>query len=300
MSIIVRIQGGLGNQLFQYAFGRGVASRLQTGLLIDRTTLDSPKYDPHKIHRGYSLSHFNIKVRFAKDSDLFGFIWMRKHYKTFDRLYRSVRFKRVILPFYYPEQTFAFDRKVFSAGKNTYFDGYWQTEKYFKHIGDEIRQELTLTKAFSAGSQEISDRIRKTNAISLHVRRGDYISDQTAAAYHGICSPAYYRNAVAYIAAHVISPHFFIFSDDYEWSVQHFKSLPYAVTCVPGSAHTDFEDVALMSQCKHHIIANSSLGWWGAWLNPSTEKITIAPKQWFANVPKGDTRDLRPENWIKL
>ncbi|HEY4494538.1 MAG TPA: alpha-1,2-fucosyltransferase [Candidatus Paceibacterota bacterium] len=306
MKIIVRIQGGTGNQLFQYAFGRGTASFLSkklgksVELLIDKTTLDDARWDPHKIHRKYSLGLFHTKITFAKDSDFFGFVWIRKHYKIFDRFYNFLRLKRFFLPFYYPEQTFTFDKNVFERTKNTYFDGDWTTGKYFEHIADEIRNEIRPINPLSEPHQKILEEIRKTNAVSLHVRRGDYTTDPLAITYHGVCSPEYYKKAIAYIEEHVPSPHFFIFSDDYEWSKENFKFINHPVTCVKGSEGKDYEDMELVRECKHNIIANSTFGWWGAWLNPKKDKIMIGPKKWFANAPKGDTKDLLTDEWIKL
>lgn len=299
MAIIVRVHGGLGNQLFQYAFGRGVSSRLKTDLLIDRSPFLKSRYDPHVYHNKPCFAHLNIRVQFAKDSDMFGFVWLRKHRKFFDQFYDMLRLKRALLPFYYPERTFAFDPEVFSH-TNTYFDGYWQTEKYFKHRADELRAELAPAKPLSGYAQNMLNEIKRTNAISLHVRRADYVTDPNSSVFHGICSLEYYQHAIAYITQRIPSPHFFIFSDDYEWSVENFKFLNYPFTCVRGSEEKNYEDMHLMSRCAHHIIANSSFSWWGAWLNPRPDKIVIAPKVWFANAPKADTRDLLPDEWIKM
>lgn len=299
-TIIVRIQGGTGNQLFQYAFARGVASKLGTDFLIDKTSCDNNHWDPHKIHRKYSLDLYKTKINFAKDSDMFGFAWLRKHYKIFDNFYRILRLKRFFLPFYYPERTFAFDPNVFSIKRPTYFDGDWTTEKYFKHIEDEIREEITPIQPLPSYHQKIKERIQKTNAVSVHVRRGDYTTDPLAIKYHGICSQDYYKSAIKYIEENVSSPHFFIFSDDYKWSSNNFKYLKYPVTYIKGSEGKDYDDLSLMKECKHHIISNSTFGWWGAWLNPRKDKKVIAPKLWFKNAPKADTKDLLPKEWIKI
>ncbi len=294
MSIIIRLEGGLGNQLFQYAFARAVSSRLKTTFLFDWAPFNEYFY----VHK-YSMQHFNAKINFAKDSDMFGFVWIVRHYKFFNFFYKYIRFKKVLMPFYYPERTFAFDPAVFSKN-NTYFRGFWQTEKYFKDISDELRRELTLVSPMSNYSQKINTEIKKTNAISLHVRRAELVTNPVMTAFHGFCPPEYYEKAIEYIASKVESPHFFIFSDDYEWSKNHFKTLKYPYTCVKNKADKNYEDLMLMAQCKHHIIPNSSFGWWGAWLNQSKNKMVIAPKQWFANAPKSDTRDLLPNNYVTM
>ena len=181
-----------------------------------------------------------------------------------------------------------------------YLDGWWQTEKYFEEIGDELRKEITLIKPLSSYSKEIQDKIQNTNAISLHVRRADMVIDPHMANFHGTCTIDYYNKAIEFISKSVSSPHFFVFSDDYNWSVEHFKSIKYETTIIKNGADKNYEDIILMSKCKHHIIANSSFSWWGAWLNPNKNKIVIAPKKWFANAPKTNTKDLIPNNWIKL
>lgn len=293
--IIVRLTGGLGNQLFQYAFARSVSSRLKTDFRLDTSAFDTY----YKLHK-YSLGHFNIQERFAKDSDFFGFVWLRKRHKIFDASYAHLRLKSKLMPFYYPEQRFHFDPAVFSKN-GTYFDGFWQTEKYFSGIAPELRKELTLTKPLSAYSQNIFEKIKNSRAISIHVRRADYVTDRSANHTFGTCSMDYYQRAITHITRSKPSPHFFVFSDDYDWAVENFKSLPYPVTCVKNTAEKNYEDLTLMSSCAHHIIANSTFSWWGAWLNPNKNKIVIAPKQWFnSKKTTTDTKDIIPDGWIKL
>jgi len=293
--IIARLIGGLGNQLFQYAFARSVSSRLKTDFLLDA----SPFHTYYKLHK-YSLGHFNIKELFAKDSDFFGFVWLRNRQKIFDASYTRLRLKSKLMPFYYPEQMFHFDPSVFSKNK-TYFDGFWQTEKYFQEIAPELRKEITLKKPFSEYSQNIFEQIKKTPAVSLHVRRADYVTDPQANLIFGACSMEYYQRAIAHVTRHEPSPHFFVFSDDHAWAVENFKSLPYPVTCVKNTAEKNYEDLMLMSSCDHNIIANSTFSWWSAWLNQNKNKVVIAPKQWF-NTKKTttDTKDVIPDSWIKL
>ena len=297
MSIIVKTYGGLGNQLFQYAFARAISTRLKTDFLLDIDV--SPIYKDLRVHE-FSLGHFHTKILEAKSTNMLGFVWVKRHKKLFNFIYKYIRLKSKILPFYYPEKTYGFDPEVFTKGKNTYFDGFWQTEKYFKEIENEIRNEVTIVTPLSEYSQQISKNIKETDAVSLHVRRTDYITHAASNAFHGVCSPEYYREAIAHITSKVSSPHFFIFSDDYDWVVENFKFLQYPYTCIKNGPDKNFEDMTLMSQCTHNIIANSSFSWWGAWLNPKKDKIVIAPKRWFANSPKQNTKDLLPDNWIKL
>ena len=142
-------------------------------------------------------------------------------------------------------------------------------------------------------------RSMPSNAVSLHVRRGDYVSDPATNRFHGTCSPDYYRQAVDYVIGRAGVPHLFVFSDDQEWTR---ANLQFAVPRRSSSANPPdcgYRDMQLMARCRHHIIANSSFSWWGAWLNPSPEKIVVAPKQWFSS-PRNDTRDLVPPNWVRM
>lgn len=296
--IIVRLAGGLGNQLFQYAFARGVSSRLKTNFKLDATPFET-YYKHHK----YSLDNFSIKQTFAKDFDFFGFVWMRKHNSFFEIFYRYLRLKSKLLPFYRTERQFHFDPSVFTRD-NTYFDGSWVTEKYFKDIRSELLEELTINKPLSEYSNGILKEIQASTAISIHVRRADYITGSTFASapiIHGTCSMDYYMSAIKYITDKEHDPHFFIFSDDYEWSVENFKFLNCPVTCIKNGPEKNYEDIFLMSQCKHNIIANSTFSWWGAWLNRNATKIVIAPKKWF-NTQKSTTvtDDIIPGSWIRM
>jgi hypothetical protein len=293
--IITIICGGLGNQLFQYAFGRGVASKLKTDLSLTWIPWEEDPWE-------YSLDHFRTKGHIAKDYAMLGLVWMRKRRKKFNKIYgyaKRLHIDKIIFPLYYLEKEFTFNPRMFSKD-NTCFSGVWQSEKYFKHIEDEIRKEVSLIKPLSEYSQGIMDDIRKKNAVSLHVRRGDYISRPMSAAWHGICSSEYYKNAVEFISKKVPNPHFFLFSDDHKWVEENFKWLPFPLTCVKNPSDKNYEDMILMAACRHHVIANSSFSWWGAWLNPNKDKIVIAPKNWFANAPKNNTKDLLPEEWVKM
>lgn len=146
---------------------------------------------------------------------------------------------------------------------------------------------------------QIAEMISAAQAVSIHVRRGDYAQDRITQQVHGLCGLDYYDRAAQYIAAHVAAPHFFIFSDDMPWVKENLK-LSFPVTFVDhNNESSDYNDLLLMSLCDHHIIANSSFSWWGAWLSDSAEKIVIAPQMWFANS-NADTKDLLPDSWVRL
>ena len=206
MRIIVRIHGGLSNQLFQYALGRALSSKTQKELFL--TWVPFAK-DPWE----YCLPYFNIKGKMAKDSYLFGFVGLRKRQKLFDNLYhytKRLKLHRVLFPFYHVEKAFHFDPNILEKNGG-YFEGFWQTEKYFKNIEDDIRKEITLIKPLSGYSQKIMEMIRNSSAVSLHVRRGDYITRPDAAVFHGTCSLEYYKNAIEHISKKFLCLIFSIF-----------------------------------------------------------------------------------------
>ncbi|MEK7609632.1 MAG: alpha-1,2-fucosyltransferase [Patescibacteria group bacterium] len=297
MTVIIKTIGGLGNQLFQYAFARGISSHLETSFLLDIDT--SVVYKNERVHE-FSLQHFNVTIPMAKWYHMYGFVWLRRQKRLFNFIYHKLRLKKMFSSFYFIERLFCFDENVLSKGDGSYFEGFWNTEKYFKNIEKEIRKEIIINKPLSEYGQKINDEIMKKNSISLHVRRTDYVTHKISNEYHGTCSQEYYKNAIKYVAERVPSPHFFIFSDDYGWVVENFKFLQYPYTCIKNGPEKNYEDLTLMSKCKHHIIANSTFSWWGAWLNPKKDKIVIGPKQWFKNAPKANTVDLFPDGWIKL
>jgi hypothetical protein len=297
MPIIVKTIGGLGNQMFQYAFAKSVSRKLGTNFILDVDT--SVIHKGLRVHK-FCLGSFNTQVVKAEDSDMHGFVWLRRHKKVFNILYNSLRLKKIMFTFYYPEKKFSFDDGVFNQKDGTYFEGFWQTEKYFKDIEDELRKEFKVVAPLSSYSLEISDHIKQVNAVSLHVRRTDYVTHTTTNQFHGVCSPEYYKAAIDYIREKVSSPHFFIFSDDYEWITENFKHLGNQATFIKNGPDKNHEDLTLMSMCKHHIIANSSFSWWGAWLNAEKSKIVIAPKKWHNNAPKINTVDLLPNGWLKF
>jgi len=283
--IVTRLMGGLGNQMFQYAAGRRLALHRQTELKLDLSWLENEGKKATAV-RTYELDCFNIAQIFADPKDL-------SNRKGLLRSRKSDGEKISV----FNEDGFAFDKNVLNLPDNTLLSGYWQSEKYFKDIADTIRSDFTFMSPPKGKSLEIAERINNSTSISLHVRRGDYATNKETNVYHGLAPIEYYNAAVAKIMTTVQNPHFYVFSDDPEWTKEHIK-LRSPATYVDHNSK-GAEDMRLMSMCQHHIIANSSFSWWAAWLNPSTDKIVIAPKQWF-NLKTLDTSDLIPASWIRL
>ncbi|MFB3916263.1 MAG: alpha-1,2-fucosyltransferase [Terriglobales bacterium] len=291
--IIAQLNGGLGNQMFQYAFARAIAERRRTSVKLDFRALAADR------KRCYALGAWNISARTASAFELF-------RVRLTNRLQRKLRpaapyHERAIVR----EQAFTFDADALKAPLHCLLIGYWQSEKYFKDIEAVIRREFTLREEASAKSQETARAIRSSNSVFLHVRRGDFVFDPELQSAHGNCSAAYYQAAVDHVERNVSFPHFFVFSDDPRWASENLK-LRSPMTIVdhnpPGDGQApgrEHEDLWLMSQCKHAVLANSSFSWWGAWLNPARERIVIAPRQWFRSLPH-DTRDLIPDRWLRM
>jgi hypothetical protein len=289
--IITHIIGGLGNQLFQYAMARRITYKKNLVLKLDIS--DFPSY---KIH-GFRLNQFNITAEPASQDEIRQFI------KNRNRMYlRFVRTYNSFLPFtsrsYVEERFFAYDPETTKLADNIYLEGHWPSEKYFQDIEPVIRQELTLKEEMDVYHQDLKNQIADMESVSMHIRRGDYVTDPTANQVHGTCSLDYYQKAVDEIARSFEKPHFFIFSDDPEWALKNLK-ISFPMTVVKREGGRDYEDLILMSCCKNHIIANSTFSWWGAWLNPRKDKIVISPAKWYQGADY-NTKDLLPGSWITI
>ena len=199
----------------------------------------------------------------------------------------------------YREPHFHFDPSFASLKAPVHLMGYWQSPRYFGEIADVLRRDFTPLTPLDPANAAVAAQIDACDSVSLHVRRGDYVANPTTAKYHGICSIDYYQSAIALMRRKVASPHLFVFSDDPDWVRDNLAFDVPTTFVAANSADHGYRDMQLMTRCKHHILANSSFSWWGAWLNPSSDKIVIAPKNWFA-APGIDTRDLVPEAWIRL
>jgi hypothetical protein len=280
--------GGLGNQMFQYAAARSLSLQKKTRLYLDHSFLDRESTG-HYTYRRYELNAFSIKANRAKSFQLFPFPFVKK--------YPSLR---SFLPFiYFKEPHIEYTPMLFKEGRSIYLDGYWQCEKYFSPYEKQIREDFQFKSSLTGENKKISDQIINTNAVAVHIRRGDYITNNSINATHGTCSLAYYQQAIGVLQSKFQNLHFFFFSDDIEWAKQNFNSLKNSYFISNNKNENSFYDLQLMSLCNHFIIANSSFSWWGAWLGKHKDKVVIAPAKWF-NTDEHNTKDLLPESWIKL
>ena len=184
------------------------------------------------------------------------------------------------------------------TSRKVYLDGYWQSEKYFAEITNILRKDLCLRDPLHPINADYAQQIRSNKAVSLHIRRGDYLEPNYSKVFYH-CDEAYYRNAMDLILRNYPDAHFFVFSDDLEWAKQNLAVYSKISYIENNSLKRDWEFIYLMSLCQHHIIANSSFSWWGAWLNENPDKMVIAPQKWFIS-PQKNTADLIPSTWVRL
>lgn len=295
--IVTELISGLGNQLFQYAAGLALAKKHNTTLFIDKTwfDLEIEKQTP----RNYGLTPFCIDAKIA-DEKLIKQYTEPGYHGIFNRIANKLDSMR---PYYlrrvYKEPHFHYDANFHKAGNNTYLTGYWQCEKYFLNAEKEVRASFQLKNNLSGLNLELKNKIANCMAISIHVRRTDMVNHPEVIKTHGACTLDYYLAAVNQISLGLEAPTFFVFSDDPQWCKENLH-INFPVVYIDHNQGDDaYLDMHLMSLCKHHVIANSSFSWWGAWLNPSTDKRVIAPKRWFASDDK-DTKDIIPVSWTRI
>lgn len=309
--ITTKLIGGLGNQMFQYAIGRNLAKKNNTKVYMDLSGYKNQ--NPGDTPRDYALGIFNVQENFADEKDVKKY-QINKYQKKFKKIFGADN-GHVL------EIGLQFKPEILESKDNSYLEGYWQSEKYFVDSADIIRQDFSLKNPLPENVEVLEKNISATNSVSIHIRRGDYITNKNAQAHHGSCDLDYYKKAIGIIKDKVngvtrqgesrservspgvegglitSEPHFFVFSDDIDWCKENFKL--DNITFVSDDKIKDYEEMYLMSKCKHNIVANSSFSWWGAWLNTNLDKIVIAPQKWLNN-PKENTQDICPDSWTKI
>ena len=283
--IISQIQGGLGNQMFQYAIGRHLSCIHQTKLILDLSYYDKKRY------REFLLDNFRTKIF--------------KVYQTRKERNRGLfinKIKSLILSnnlMEIDERNLKNGEFNFSVSNYYYLKGYWQSQENFIESSELIKKDFRLKSSRKIKNSRWYKKINNKNSVSIHVRRGDYVSDEVTNSFHGIIGLEFYKAAMKLIRKKIDSPVFFIFSDDIEWCQKNFK-LRDGLNFV-DEKWEDFYDLKLMSLCSHNIIANSTFSWWAAWLNSNSSKIIICPKKWFNNDLKNNmSNNLIPHNWISI
>lgn len=278
--------GGLGNQMFQYAAARSRADELRLDLVLDGRYVERKSQ-----HTGLAIDRFNVRARHIKPQEVKAFSEPKI------RLARWL--KRLVRPVQavFWETGFAFDRALGQQPAGTLLSGFWQSEQYIR-AHDQIRQDLQLTATLGSSAQAMAELITSCSSVALHVRRGDYLKDEKTMARYGLCSMEYYNQALSYVLAKIEGAKVFVFSDDPQWVKSNLK-VPQDTCFVSSPSISAEEDLMLMSQCQHQIIANSTFSWWGAWLNQNCDKIVVAPCPWFDDATIS-AQDLIPASWHQI
>ena len=292
--IISHLIGGLGNQMFQYALGRTLSLKHNEPLRLDLSG-----FAGYGLHQGYELERvFVCKPTIASEMEIRELIGWRANGIARKLLTRPA-FRFLNNDHSVVEPHFHYWAGICDTPATAYLQGYWQSERYFADAAAVLRADFAFRQPLSAANATWADWISRCAAVSLHVRRGDYVSDPKTRAILSPCSLDYYRSAVRYIVERVETPEFFVFSDDINWARDNL-AVDFPCYYIEHNRGVEsYNDMRLMSLCQHHILANSSFSWWGAWLNPHADKIVVAPKRWFAG---GERRvdDLIPKAWVTL
>jgi hypothetical protein len=290
--IATHLLGGLGNQLFQYAAGRALARRLNAGLVLDCT-------ERHASGRAIVLDHYPVDADIIINAPgkphrrhfrLPGTLGRRLTDALHDRVPTTYRIAGHPYKVFGEKQAFTYDPYFEKLTGSIYLTGYWQSYRYFANDIDLIRSEIRPSNPPSDANRAWLDRIATTNSVCLHVRRGDYLPAL-------VCARSYYDRAIQHIERFLEKPRIFVFSDDIAWCRETFAIPDIMYVDANGPDHA-VDDLRLMAACRHHIIANSSLSWWGAWLARHPGQVVIAPQPWWPGVT--DHKDLIPANWITL
>ena len=286
--IVVYLQGGLGNQMFQYAFGKALAAQTGRDLHFDISHFQNHN-NPEETPRIFQLNQWQTECSFGS-KEIFNLVKSYQQLSLFKRIFNKIiPLKNII------EITDASPLLLekWDKYKIIYLRGYFQNEKYFSKISAQLRSQYIPQIS-------VNPPFEKTeNTVSVHVRRGDYISNAAAATHHGVTDLDFFKAAFSRVEERVTQPHYVIFSDDIEWCKTEFAFLPHKTFIEPRENARECEDLFWMSQCTHHIISNSSYSWWGAWLNSNLSKMVICPAKWIASqtTPKND---VVPTDWIQL
>lgn len=286
--IITYLKGGLGNQMFQYACGYSLAKEYNSINKLDITYYSSIPSDHTK--RSFELSQFNISSQIAKESEI---KTLKGYENSITQFIDNITSKiHTIFTGIYPIEKYL-------GKKDLYLNGYFQGEKFFIKYREDILKEFTLKPELKTKEYEkVSDIIKKDkNSISMHIRRGDYVTDAKTNKHHGVLTIEYYKEALNIL--NIKSPKICVFSDDIDWVAKNFRFLPKDTYFVSKHKFSSAQEIILMSLCKYNIIANSSFSWWGAWLNENKDKKVIAPKKWTQSILFVNP-EITPKDWYRI
>ncbi len=290
--IITAIKGGLGNQMFQYAFGRKLSLLRNEELYLDLGWFQNPGEDTR---RTFGLNQFNIQAKIAtidqvrklKGSDWFHKTYLVRALKKFS-LYQQKNYIKESRPIY--------ESSIVVNSSSGYYDGHWVDFRYFEDITNIIKNDFSLIAELSPQHAELLGVIKNTQSVSVHIRRGDYANRKSTQEFHGLLPISYFKTSIEQAVKTLDNPHVFFFSDDINWVKENISIVYPHTYIVPSSPDSEAVDLKLMSACHCQIIANSTFSWWAAWLNQNQSKTIIAPPFWSKLVP--DSSKILPASWI--
>lgn len=289
---IVRIFGGLGNQMFQYA----LAVALKEARPEEQVWIDASCMRGYPLHNGFELERvFGAEIRQAPQMQVSRLGWPLPHYRLWQLGSRLLPVRKSMIV---ENKDAAFLPDLVGSSGNLLLEGYWQTERYFADAADAVRMAFRFP-AFEEGSPNagLAARLSGCTSLSVHIRRGDYLKIANTS---GICTMDYYADAMDEVLRRVVPELIVVFSDDPVWCAGNLGNVLHGIPAVfvDWNKGADcYRDMQLMTLCSHNIIANSSFSWWGAWLNPNPEKIIVAPSRWMNTSCQ---TDIIPERWIKI
>lgn len=293
--IIVKIWGGLGNQMFQYAFGYMLSQKYNEKLGLDIDFYDN---QPHYVgKRKYKLDKFFItEVSYIERRGILKFLESWFVNRILQRIPKvSLEFPKGL--YFYKEKRKRYDGKVkVKKGKINYFDGYWQSSEYFRGYKEELKKMFRYRGVFPQNADMLIKQMTHCESVSVHIRKGDFSIGKKGGVRTGKEMPvSYYEKAIQYIRRNVISPVFYIFSDDFQWVCENLGNHADFFYVDLDSEDREILDLLLMTYCRHGILSASTFSWWGNWLKEEREdSIIIAPKGKYFN------NHFLEEQWIKI
>ena len=284
--IVIELSGGLGNQMFQYALYKKFES------LKKDVVMETSFFRSGQDLREYELGIFPVKYRTITDKEAADI----RGYGYQDTVLDKVRHKLMPKKYKtYIDKIGPFQPEIFEMDK-VYLSGYWQNENYFKDIKEMICKDFSFDAKLREKNKGLCAQLEKENSVSVHIRRGDYLTTENTRIHGNICTEEYYSNAMVYMKEKIENPRFYIFTDDLQWAREKYRGED--ITIVDGNRdNSSYVDMFLMSQCKHNIIANSTFSWWGAWLNANPDKLVLAPPKWLNNFEEAQ---VACADWILI
>lgn len=284
--IVIELSGGLGNQMFQYALYKKFES------LNKDVVMETSFFRSGQDLREYELGIFPVKYREITDKEAADIRGYGYQDSVFDKIRHKLKRKNYKT---YIDKIGPFQPEIFEMD-NVYLSGYWQNENYFKDIKETIRKDFSFSDELTKQNKDICERLGRENSISVHIRRGDYLTAENTRIHGNICTDEYYTKAMNYIEERIENPRFYIFTDDLEWAREKYSG--ENITVVDGNRNaSSYVDMFLMSKCKHNIVANSTFSWWGAWLNSNPNKLVLSPPKWLNNFEEAQ---VACADWILI